>query len=224
MPISVHAVADVQDTAWRFASSSSTAAGRAESDQAVPFHVATSGSSSGPVPCVSGLSEPTATQALAETHATALSDAVIGSGPATSPVPGKLDGLGTVCGDQLEPFHSSATAPGPGPAPTASQSDADTHETADSGAAPVGSAVQLEPFQTAESPFSPALPTATQALAAVQEMPVSVVPEAPPAAGNGTVSAVHVVPFHCSATGAFEPPAPVSPTAMQAVAVAQETL
>ncbi len=120
---------------------------------------------------------PTATQVLAEVQETPPRK----SGPSPSPL-----AAGTLWGLQLEPFQDSASGP-PSPGlisyqPTARQVLAEVQETPPSPLdfAPLAAGtlwgVQLEPFQdSASGTSSPGLisylPTATQALAEVQETP-----------------------------------------------------
>jgi hypothetical protein len=75
---------------------------------------------------------------------------------------------------------------------------------------------QEVPFH-ASATARPSDPAAVQALAAVQDTPLSV---ALPGAGTGSgiCWTDHAVPFHCSAAGAFLFPAAYHPVAVQSVA------
>ncbi|HXC45943.1 MAG TPA: hypothetical protein VNU24_04995 [Solirubrobacteraceae bacterium] len=149
--------------------------------------------------------------------------------------------MGKLWGVQVEPFQDSASGKypsSPQSLPTAVQALAEVQETLARPASSVGPigrgtlwGVQVEPFQDSASSISPGevvmkWPTATQALAEVQETPSRYSgspPHMPP--GVGTVWGVQVEPFQDSANGPDSLPGPISyqPTAVHVLAEVQET-
>jgi hypothetical protein len=126
------------------------------------------------------------------------------------PDPVAPEGAGLACSDQATPFQRSINGIGPAfdaVLPTATQSDGEVHETLFSPSLlerrTIGRADQMLPFQ-----LSASLPTARQNLSRGHETAVSTIE------GTGACS-FHEFPSHRAARPA--------PTAVQAVARAQET-
>ena len=169
---------------------------------------------------------PTAVQAVAEVHDTALRTLAVA--PA---------GLGVAWMDQAVPFQCSASVPWRPPLlkeyPVAVHALAEVHDTPlrALALAPAGLGVawmdQAVPFQCSASvPWRPRplkeFPVAVHAAAEVHETALKMLPEAP--AGCGVAWMDQFVPFQRSASSAASPALLASyPTAVQAVAAEHDT-